>query len=199
MTQQAPWEGKGHTPAIPPHTASGQNPRAFMSVMAPFPPLPTEQVSTPEIQVLNGTWENGNCSLMLACTVAQGDHVAYSWSQGAGAHPLSVANSSHLLHVTLGPQHADSVYNCTASNPISTRSGSIVPWSSCGSPSPGECRIQDTGSAPALGPWPCCPGTALSLVTALYIFLMVNTSLLCALRECSVPEDKVASPCSGHS
>lgn len=129
--------------------------------MAPSPPLPTEQVSTPEIQALNGTQEDGNCSLTLACTVATGDHVTYSWSQGAGVHPLSVASGSHLLHLTLGPQDADSVYSCTASNPISNGSRSIVPWSSCRFPPPGECRSRDTGSALALGPWPCCPGLVL--------------------------------------
>ncbi|XP_054419474.1 signaling lymphocytic activation molecule [Pteronotus mesoamericanus] len=90
-----------------------------------------ERVSTPEIKVLNLTQENGNCSLMLACKVEMGDHVTYSWSKEAGTEPLIIANGSHLLYLTLGPQHADSTYICTASNPISNRSQTVIPWSSC--------------------------------------------------------------------
>ncbi|XP_031245556.1 signaling lymphocytic activation molecule isoform X2 [Mastomys coucha] len=83
-----------------------------------------EQVSTPEMKVLNKTQEdeNGTCSLLLACTVKKGDHVAYRWSNEAGTHVLSPANSSHLLQVTLSNQHQDSIFNCTASNPVSSRS-----------------------------------------------------------------------------
>ncbi|KAL1769717.1 signaling lymphocytic activation molecule [Sigmodon hispidus] len=82
-----------------------------------------EQVSSPEIKVLNKTQdENGTCSLMLACTVKKGDHVTYSWSDEAGIHLLSPANRSHLLYVTLSNKHHGSMYNCTASNPVSNRS-----------------------------------------------------------------------------
>ncbi|XP_002715271.1 signaling lymphocytic activation molecule [Oryctolagus cuniculus] len=99
-----------------------------------------EQVSTPEIKVLNRTQENenGTCSLMLACTVEKGDHVAYNWSKKEGLHPLGSANSSHLLHLTLGPQHADNIYNCTVSNPVSSRSQAFNPWSICRSDSSGS-------------------------------------------------------------
>ncbi|XP_012604678.1 signaling lymphocytic activation molecule [Microcebus murinus] len=90
-----------------------------------------EQVSTPEIKVLNQTQDNGTCTLTLACTVEKGDGVAYSWSEEVDTHPLSPANSSHLLSITLGPQHADSTYICTASNPISNSSKAIIPWSRC--------------------------------------------------------------------
>ncbi|KAM5202687.1 LOW QUALITY PROTEIN: signaling lymphocytic activation molecule [Hipposideros larvatus] len=90
-----------------------------------------EQVSTPEIKVLNWTQENESCSLMLACMVERGDHVAYNWSEETGANLLSPANSSHLLYLTLGPQHANNIYICTASNPVSNRSGIFIPWSSC--------------------------------------------------------------------
>uniref|UniRef100_H0UZP0 Signaling lymphocytic activation molecule family member 1 n=1 Tax=Cavia porcellus TaxID=10141 RepID=H0UZP0_CAVPO len=92
-----------------------------------------EQVSTPEIQVLNKTQEsdNGTCSLMIACTVKHGDHVAYNWSEEGGTHLPSPANSSHLLFLTLGPQHADNFYICTASNPVSSRSQAFNLWSSC--------------------------------------------------------------------
>ncbi|KAG8509944.1 Signaling lymphocytic activation molecule [Galemys pyrenaicus] len=81
-----------------------------------------EPVSIPEIKVLNHTQENGNCSLTLACLVEKGDQVTYSWREVAGTHPLNPANGSHLLHLTLGPQHADNTYVCTASNPISNHS-----------------------------------------------------------------------------
>ncbi|XP_032116692.1 signaling lymphocytic activation molecule isoform X1 [Sapajus apella] len=90
-----------------------------------------EQVSTPEIKVLNQTQENGTCTLILGCTVKKGDHVAYSWSEKAGTHPLSPANSSHLLSLTLGPQHAKNIYVCTVSNPISNSSQDFVPWLRC--------------------------------------------------------------------
>uniref|UniRef100_A0A2K6G2E9 Signaling lymphocytic activation molecule family member 1 n=1 Tax=Propithecus coquereli TaxID=379532 RepID=A0A2K6G2E9_PROCO len=90
-----------------------------------------EQVSTPEIKVLNQTQENGTCTLMLACMVEKGDDVAYSWSKEVDTHPLSPANSSHLLSITLGPQHANNTYICTASNPISNSSEAIIPWSRC--------------------------------------------------------------------
>nr|XP_055219761.1 signaling lymphocytic activation molecule isoform X1 [Gorilla gorilla gorilla] len=90
-----------------------------------------EQVSTPEIKVLNKTQENGTCTLILGCTVEKGDHVAYSWSEKAGTHPLNPANSSHLLSLTLGPQHADNIYICTVSNPISNNSQTFSPWPGC--------------------------------------------------------------------
>lgn len=107
--------------------------------MAPFLPLLTEQVSTPEIKVLNWTQENGNCSLMLACMVERGDHVTYNWSEKTGTNLLSPANSSHLLYLTLGPQHANNIYICTASNPVSNRSGIFSPGSRCKLYSSGEC------------------------------------------------------------
>ncbi|XP_013209703.1 signaling lymphocytic activation molecule isoform X2 [Microtus ochrogaster] len=86
-----------------------------------------EQVSTPEIKVLNKTQENGNgtCSLTVVCTVKRGDHVTYSWSNEAGKHLLSLANHSHLLNISLSSQDPDSIYNCTASNPVSSRSQSF--------------------------------------------------------------------------
>lgn len=90
--------------------------------MVPLLLLLTEQVSTPEMKVLNKTQENGTCILLLACTVKKGDHVAYRWSNEAGTHVLSPANSSHLLQVTLSNQHQDSIFNCTASNPVSSHS-----------------------------------------------------------------------------
>ncbi|XP_011768389.1 signaling lymphocytic activation molecule isoform X2 [Macaca nemestrina] len=90
-----------------------------------------EQVSTPEIKVLNKTQENGTCTLILGCTVEKGDHVAYSWSEKAGTHPLHPANSSHLLSLTLGPQHADNIYICTVSNAISNNSQTFSPWPRC--------------------------------------------------------------------
>uniref|UniRef100_A0A8C9PIN1 Signaling lymphocytic activation molecule family member 1 n=1 Tax=Spermophilus dauricus TaxID=99837 RepID=A0A8C9PIN1_SPEDA len=87
-----------------------------------------EQVSTPEIKVLNATQEkdNGTCSLILSCTAEKGDHVTYTWSE-EGTHLLSSANSSHLLYLTLGQQHADNVYVCTASNPVSNSSQAFIP------------------------------------------------------------------------
>ncbi|XP_004589150.2 signaling lymphocytic activation molecule [Ochotona princeps] len=96
-----------------------------------------EQVSTPEIKVLNRSQEseNGTCNLMLVCTVEKGDHVVYNWSKKEGLHPFSSANSSQLLHLTLGPQHADNIYNCTVSNPISTSFQAFNPWSMCRSDS----------------------------------------------------------------
>ncbi|XP_069334582.1 signaling lymphocytic activation molecule [Eulemur rufifrons] len=96
-----------------------------------------EKVSTPEIKVLNQTQENGTCTLMLACMVEKGDDVAYSWGKKVDTHLLSPANSSHLLSITLGPQHANNTYICTASNPISNSSKAIIPWPSC-SPGPVE-------------------------------------------------------------
>nr|XP_011768386.1 signaling lymphocytic activation molecule isoform X1 [Macaca nemestrina] len=101
-----------------------------------------EQVSTPEIKVLNKTQENGTCTLILGCTVEKGDHVAYSWSEKAGTHPLHPANSSHLLSLTLGPQHADNIYICTVSNAISNNSQTFSPWP--------RCRTDHSG------PWPTC-------------------------------------------
>ncbi|KAM5237517.1 LOW QUALITY PROTEIN: signaling lymphocytic activation molecule [Ctenodactylus gundi] len=99
-----------------------------------------EQVSTPEIQVLNKTQENenGSCSLLLACTVENGDNVTYGWSEKGGTHLLSPANSSHLLSLTVGPQHANDAYVCTASNPVSNRTRTIKPWSKCTSYSSGS-------------------------------------------------------------
>lgn len=158
--------------------------------MAPFLPLLTEQVSTPEIKVLNRTQENenGTCSLMLACTVEKGDHVAYNWSKKEGLHPLGSANSSHLLHLTLGPQHADNVYNCTVSNPVSSRSQAFNPWSICRSDSSGEyargswcTAIMSKGS---IATWANCPAyaaMAFLLVTTLLLFFMVCKSLPCVL------------------
>ncbi|KAF3823038.1 hypothetical protein GH733_010474 [Mirounga leonina] len=90
-----------------------------------------EQVSTPEIKVLNWTQENGNCSLTLACEVEKGDYVVYSWSEEMATDPLIPANGSYLLHLSLGPQNVNNVYFCTASNPISSRSQIFTPQSKC--------------------------------------------------------------------
>ncbi|KAH0516055.1 Signaling lymphocytic activation molecule [Microtus ochrogaster] len=102
-----------------------------------------EQVSTPEIKVLNKTQENGNgtCSLTVVCTVKRGDHVTYSWSNEAGKHLLSLANHSHLLNISLSSQDPDSIYNCTASNPVSSRSQSFDLSQ--------ECRRESSGSEAA--------------------------------------------------
>ena len=70
--------------------------------MAPFLPLLTEQVSTPQIKVLNSTQEDGNCSLMLACVVEKGDHVTYNWSEEAGAPLLSPTRRPQELRQTKG-------------------------------------------------------------------------------------------------
>ncbi|KAM4860499.1 signaling lymphocytic activation molecule isoform 2-T2 [Thomomys bottae] len=81
-----------------------------------------EQVSTPEIKVLNRTQEseNGTCRLMLACKAEKGDHVVYNWTDEGGSHLESPDNNSHFLHITIGPQHADRIYICNASNPVSS-------------------------------------------------------------------------------
>ncbi|EPY88988.1 signaling lymphocytic activation molecule-like protein [Camelus ferus] len=97
-----------------------------------------KQVSTPEIKVLNSTQEHGNCSLTLDCIAEKGDQVAYSWSEEVGTHPLRLANGSRLLYLTLGPQHANNVYICTVSNPISNRSQTFIPWSTCWPDSSGK-------------------------------------------------------------
>lgn len=97
-------------------------------MMASLLLLLTEQVSTPEIKVLNKTQENngnGTCNLTVACMAKKGDHVTYSWSDDAGNQQPSLANHSHLLFITLSNQHHDSIYNCTASNPVSHRSQSF--------------------------------------------------------------------------
>ncbi|XP_045837946.1 signaling lymphocytic activation molecule isoform X1 [Meles meles] len=95
-----------------------------------------EQVSTPEIKVLNRTEENGNCSLILACDVEKGDYVVYSWSEEVATDLLIPANNStHLLHLSLSPQNVNNVYVCTVSNPISSRSQTFTPKSQCRSES----------------------------------------------------------------
>ncbi|XP_019288880.2 signaling lymphocytic activation molecule isoform X3 [Panthera pardus] len=109
-----------------------------------------EQVSTPEIKVLNWTQENGNCSLTLACEVERGDHVAYSWREETGADPPVSANSSHL-HLSLGPQHVHNVYVCTVSNPISNHSQTFTPGSVCMPDLPGKANhYQPTTEAKSL-------------------------------------------------
>ncbi|XP_058556968.1 signaling lymphocytic activation molecule isoform X3 [Neofelis nebulosa] len=109
-----------------------------------------EQVSTPEIKVLNWTQENGNCSLTLACEVEKGDHVAYSWREETGADPPVSANSSHL-HLSLGPQHVHNVYVCTVSNPISNHSQTFTPGSMCMPDPPGKANhYQPTTEAKSL-------------------------------------------------
>ncbi|XP_032705363.1 signaling lymphocytic activation molecule isoform X1 [Lontra canadensis] len=95
-----------------------------------------EQVSTPEIKVLNLTQGDGNCSLILACDVEKGDYVVYNWSEEVATDPLTPANNStHLLHLNLGPQNVNTVYVCTVSNPISSRSQTFTPKSQCWSES----------------------------------------------------------------
>ncbi|ELK38487.1 Signaling lymphocytic activation molecule [Myotis davidii] len=133
----------------------------------------TEQVSTPEIKVLNWTLENGNCSLMLACMVEKGDHVVYGWSTEAGTHLPSAANASHPLYLTLGPQHADENYTCTASNPISNRSQTFTPWSSCSSYS---------YSVP--GQWGLYAGLALGGVIGVIMILQVAILLFRRRGRC---------------
>lgn len=152
-------------------------------MMASSLPLLTEQVSRPEIKVLNSTQENGNCSLMLACMVEKGDHVTYSWSQEGGVILPSPANCSHLLYLTLGPQHADNVYICTANNPISNRSQTFIPWSRCSPSSSGECpgggshvTLNDMRSVPT---WTNCSASIAMAVTLMF-FSIVCKSFPCA-------------------
>ncbi|XP_015397632.1 signaling lymphocytic activation molecule isoform X2 [Panthera tigris] len=124
-----------------------------------------EQVSTPEIKVLNWTQENGNCSLTLACEVERGDHVAYSWREETGADPPVSANSSHL-HLSLGPQHVHNVYVCTVSNPISNHSQTFTPGSMC-MPDPPELR-----------PWGLYVGLSSGAVIGVILVLKVAVLLL---------------------
>ncbi|KAK2493043.1 hypothetical protein MC885_007236 [Smutsia gigantea] len=131
-----------------------------------------EQVSTPEIKVLNWTQQNGNCSLMLACMAEKGDHVAYSWSGEADSHPLSPANGSHLLSLTLGPQHANSVYTCTVSNPIGNRSQTFIPQS--------RCRLDPSGSKQ----WGLYTGLLLGAVVGIILILEVVIFLLRRRGRC---------------
>uniref|UniRef100_A0A8D1I4C9 Ig-like domain-containing protein n=1 Tax=Sus scrofa TaxID=9823 RepID=A0A8D1I4C9_PIG len=156
-----------------------------------------EQVSRPEIKVLNSTQENGNCSLMLACMVEKGDHVTYSWSQEGGVILPSPANCSHLLYLTLGPQHADNVYICTANNPISNRSQTFIPWSRC-SPSSSESRQ-----------WGLYVGLLLGGIIGVIMILQVVILLLrrrgrCLTIKRSLSDSVVSrgpltlSPCSQH-
>lgn len=154
--------------------------------MASSLPLLTEQVSRPEIKVLNSTQENGNCSLMLACMVEKGDHVTYSWSQEGGVILPSPANCSHLLYLTLGPQHADNVYICTANNPISNRSQTFIPWSRCSPSSSGECpgggshvTLNDMRSVPT---WTNCSASIPMAITLMF-FSIVCKSFPCAFSE----------------
>nr|XP_019843394.1 PREDICTED: signaling lymphocytic activation molecule [Bos indicus] len=125
-----------------------------------------EQVSTPQIKVLNTTQEDGNCSLMLACMVEKGDHVTYNWSEEAGVPLLSPTNSSHLLYLTLGPQHANNVYICTVSNPISNSSQTFIPWPSCSS------------SAPESRQWGLYAGLFLGGIVGIIMILQVVILLL---------------------
>ncbi|KAM6217238.1 signaling lymphocytic activation molecule [Rhynchocyon petersi] len=97
-----------------------------------------EEVSTPEIMVLNSSVKSKNCNLTLACTVKEEDHVIYSWSKEMGVHSLSLANSSHLLYLTLDPQQFHNVYICTVSNPISNRSQTFNPAEICHPIPPGK-------------------------------------------------------------
>ncbi|XP_053464079.1 signaling lymphocytic activation molecule isoform X1 [Nycticebus coucang] len=125
-----------------------------------------EQVSTPEIKVLNKTQENGTCTLMLACMVEKGDNVVYSWSEKADSQPLSSVNSSHLLSVTLGPQQADDTYICTVSNPISNHSKAITPWP--------RCHTEPSGPVP----WGLYAGLCFGVVIGAVIILEVVLLLL---------------------
>ncbi|XP_015397634.1 signaling lymphocytic activation molecule isoform X5 [Panthera tigris] len=130
-----------------------------------------EQVSTPEIKVLNWTQENGNCSLTLACEVERGDHVAYSWREETGADPPVSANSSHL-HLSLGPQHVHNVYVCTVSNPISNHSQTFTPGSMC-MPDPPELR-----------PWGLYVGLSSGAVIGVILVLKVAVLLLRRRGRC---------------
>ncbi|XP_075845256.1 signaling lymphocytic activation molecule [Microtus pennsylvanicus] len=129
-----------------------------------------EQVSTPEIKVLNKTQENGNgtCSLTVVCTVKKGDHVTYSWSNEAGKHLLSLANHSHLLNISLSSQDRDSIYNCTASNPVSSRSQSFDLSQ--------ECRRESSDASS----WITTP-TVASL--GFILFLIIPVSIAVTLRK----------------
>ncbi|XP_028640211.1 signaling lymphocytic activation molecule [Grammomys surdaster] len=130
-----------------------------------------EQVSTPEIKVLNKTQEteNGTCSLLVACLVKEGDHVAYSWSDEAGTHLLSQANSSHLLHVRLSSQHQDSTYNCTVSNPVSSRSKIFNLWQE-------ECR-QEVSESSSWIPYTAVPSGVILII------ILVSMGIIMAKRQ----------------
>lgn len=96
------------------------------------PQLLTEQISALEVQVLNHTYDSsGMCNVTLACLAMQGDHVVYSWSQGAHSLPTGTANSSQELQLVLGPQDTNQTYICTASNPVSNSSQTFQPAALC--------------------------------------------------------------------
>lgn len=146
-------------------------------MMAPLLLLLTEQVSTPEINVLNKTQENGNgtCNLTVACTVKKGDHVTYSWRDEAGNHQLSLANHSHLLFITLSNQHHDSIYNCTASNPVSSRSQSFDLSQECRRESSGGYSGGSLGTSSVANPMLTGPIALLhsqALPTALVTYML---------------------------
>lgn len=85
-------------------------------------------ISALEVQVLNHTYDSsGMCNVTLACLAMQGDHVVYSWSQGAH----STANGSQELQLVLSPQDTNQTYICTASNPVSNSSQIFQPAALC--------------------------------------------------------------------
>ncbi|XP_048212841.1 signaling lymphocytic activation molecule [Perognathus longimembris pacificus] len=127
-----------------------------------------EQVSTPEIRVLNRTWEseNGTCRLKLACMVEKGDHVVYNWTDEGGTHLESPNNNSHFLYITIGPHHADNIYICKASNPVSNGTKAFNPS--------GLCRSDSSESRQ----WALSAGLFLGGIVSFIIILIMVIQLL---------------------
>lgn len=123
--------------------------------------------------MLNKTQENrnGTCSLTVVCTVKKGDHVTYSWSNEAGKHLLSLANHSHLLNISLSSQAQDNIYNCTASNPVSSRSQSFDLSQECRRESSGGYSGGSLGTSSVANPILTGPIAPLwTLPTALVVY-----------------------------
>ncbi|XP_067416403.1 signaling lymphocytic activation molecule [Emydura macquarii macquarii] len=78
-----------------------------------------EQVSNPNIQIINSTQGNDSCTMTLGCTVERGDNVTYHWSCGQGKAPPLFLHNGSRLHLSLSPEESSFFCLCNASNRVS--------------------------------------------------------------------------------
>lgn len=84
------------------------------------------RLSEPSIAVSFETSGDGPCNVSLTCSVAQaGLDVTYSWMSRADG--VDTAHEGSVLSTSWRPGDKALSYTCRASNPVSSRSSSLIP------------------------------------------------------------------------
>ncbi|CAN2390108.1 hypothetical protein PRIEUP_LOCUS144 [Pristimantis euphronides] len=118
------------------------------------------KLSNKDIVIKSNVSGTKNCSVTLTCTVNKSD-VTVFWSN---QKENSTVIRDHTI--TLSNTHPDSIYNCTAENPVIRTSRSITPWIFC----------QKGTATSLLNP----AGSHLSWIPIVVVMMFILKPLLCS-------------------